>query len=121
MKMTTNIRRLGFVTIVDIRGRIVFGQEIESLRASVRELLSEGHKRVLFNLSNVDYIDTSGIGYLVSALTSVRNRGGELKLVNPNKKAQELIEATKLDRILEVMNDEAAAVSSFGESAAATA
>jgi anti-sigma B factor antagonist len=121
MHMTTSIRQVGGVTIVDISGRIVLGEESGALRELVRDLLSKGHKKVLLNLGNVNYIDSSGLGCLVSAFTSLRSQQGELKLLNLTNKVRDLMQITKLYTVFDIMDDEAVAVKSFGQSAAATA
>ena len=120
MDMTTSTRQVGGVTIVDISGRIVLGEESAALRGLVRDLLNEGHKKILFNLAEVNYIDSSGLGHLVSAFTSVRKQGGELKLLSLTKKVHDVMQITKLYTVFEVMDDEAAAVQSFGQSSSAT-
>jgi anti-sigma B factor antagonist len=121
MHMTTSIRQVGGVTIVDVSGRIVLGEESGALRELVRDLLSKGHKKVLFNLGNVNYIDSSGLGCLVSAFTSLRRQQGALKLLNLTNKVRDLMQITKLCTVFDIMDDEAVAVKSFGHSAAATA
>jgi anti-sigma B factor antagonist len=120
MNMTTSIREVGGVTIVDISGRIELGQESAALRNLVCNLLSKGHKKILFNLGNVNYIDSSGLGHLVSAFTSVRKQGGELKLLNLAKNVHNVMQITRLYTVFEITDNEAAAVKSFGQSAAAT-
>src|SRR4029077_3585022 len=82
IKMTASTRLVGGVTIVDLSGRIVLGEGSAGLRDLVRDLVSEGIKKILLNLHNVDYIDSSGLGELVNAFTSMRSQGGELKLLN---------------------------------------
>lgn len=121
MNMTTSIREVGGVTIVDISGRIVLGEESAALRNLVGDLLSKGHKKILFNLGDVNYIDSSGLGHLVSAFTSVRKQDGELKLLNLTKKVHDVIQITRLYTVFDIMDDEAAAVRSFGESSVANA
>ncbi len=120
MHMTTSIRQVGGVTIVDISGRIVLGEESAALRDLVCDLLSKGQKQILFNLGDVNYIDSSGLGHLVSAFTSVRNHGGELKLLNLSNNIQNLMQITRLYTVFEILDNEAAAVKSFSQSAAAT-
>src|SRR5437868_11735124 len=88
MKVST--RQVDGVTIVDCSGRITLGEGNVMLKDTVRELLSKGQKRILLNLGDVNYIDSSGIGELVSAFTTVRNQGGELKLLNLTKKVHEI-------------------------------
>jgi anti-sigma B factor antagonist len=120
MQMTASTRQVGGVTIVDIRGRIVLGEESAALRDLVRDLLSKGHKKILFNLGDVNYIDSSGLGHLVSAFTSVRKQDGELKLLNLTNKVHDLMQITRLYTVFEIMDDEAVAVKSFAQSATAT-
>jgi anti-sigma B factor antagonist len=120
MHMTTSIRQVGDVTIVDISGRIVLGEESAALRDLVCDLLRKGHKNILFNLGDVNYIDSAGLGHLVSAFTSVRKREGELKLLNLTNKVHDVMQITRLYTVFDIMDDEAVAVKSFGQSAAAT-
>jgi anti-sigma B factor antagonist len=119
MDMTTSTRQVDGVTIVDISGRIVLGEESAALRELVSELLSKGHKKILFNLGDVTYIDSSGLGHLVSAFTSVRKQQGELKLLNLTNKVHDLMQITRLYTVFDVTDDEAVAVKSFAQSAAA--
>jgi anti-sigma B factor antagonist len=121
MKMTTNIRQTGAVTVVDISGRIELGGESAALRDIVSDLLSKGHKQILLNLGDVHYIDSSGLGVLVSAFTTVRTHGGELKLLNLTNKVHDLMQITKLYTVFDIANNEGEAVKSFTQPAAATA
>jgi anti-sigma B factor antagonist len=121
MRLNVTTRQAGAVTIVDMRGRIVLGQETTSLRSLVSDLLSQGHTKILLNFANVDYIDSSGVGYLVGAFTSVRSHNGELKLLNPTKNVQELMHKTKLDTVIDIKDNEAVALRSFVKSEATTA
>ena len=118
MKMTMSNREVGPVTVVDISGRIELGAESAALRDSIRDLLTAGHKQILLNLANVHYMDSTGLGTLVSAFTSVRKQAGELKLVNLTDKVTDLMQITKLYTVFDIANDEAAAVKSFGSSTA---
>src|ERR1700741_1245553 len=113
MRLTTSTRQAGSVTIVDISGRIILGQETASLRSLVTDLLSKGQNKILFNFAAVDYIDSSGVGCLVGAFTSVRNNKGQLKLLCPTKNVQDVMQKTKLYRVLDIRDDEAAALGSF--------
>jgi anti-sigma B factor antagonist len=113
MKMTASTRLVGGVTIVDLSGRIVLGEGSAGLRDLVRDLVSEGNKKILLNLSDVNYIDSSGLGELVSAFTSVRKQGGELKLLHLTKRVHELLQITKLYTVFDITDDEAASVKSF--------
>ncbi|HJY92151.1 MAG TPA: STAS domain-containing protein [Candidatus Acidoferrum sp.] len=118
MKMTISTRQVGGITILDIGGRIVLGEESTSLRDVIRDLLKNGHKQILFNLGDVAYIDTTGLGSLVGAFTTVRKQGGDLKLLNLPEKFAGVMQITKLYKVFDIMNDEAAAVKSFGQSTA---
>ena len=118
MHMTTSTRQVADVTIMDISGRIVLGEEIISLRTLVIDLLSKGHKKILLNLAEVNYIDSSGLGHLVGAFASVRKQGGELKLLKLTNKVHDLMQITRLYTVFDIMDDEALAVKSFGQSAA---
>jgi anti-sigma B factor antagonist len=120
MNMITNTRQVGGVIIVDVRGRIVLGEESAALRHLVCDLLSKGHRNILFNLRDVDYIDSSGLGNMVGSFTSVRKQGGELKLLNLTNKVQDLLQITRLYTVFDILDDEAVAVKSFGQSAATT-
>jgi anti-sigma B factor antagonist len=121
MSMTTSTRQVGDVAIVDISGKIVLGEECATLREVVRDLLSKGQKKMIFNLGMVDYIDSSGLGNLISVFTSVRKQGGELKLLNLTNKIHDLLQITKLYTIFDVLDNEAIAVKSFDKTAAAAA
>ena len=110
MSMKTSTRQVDGVTIVDCSGGITLGEGSVILRDTVRELLSKGQKKILLNLGDVTYIDSSGIGELVSAFTTVRNQGGELKLLNLTKKVRDLLQITKLYTVFEVKDDEPLAV-----------
>jgi len=116
MKMTGSTRLVGGVTIVDLSGRIVLGEGSAGLRDLLRKLVSEGIKKILLNLRNVDYIDSSGLGELVSAFTSLRSQGGELKLLNLTKRVRALLQITKLLTVFDITDDEATSVKSFSPS-----
>jgi anti-sigma B factor antagonist len=111
--MKANNRQVSGVAVVDMSGRITLGEGSVILRDAVKDLLSKGHKKILLNLGDVTYIDSSGIGELVSAFTSVRNQGGELKLLNLTKKVHDLLQITKLYTVFDVKDDEAVAIQSF--------
>ena len=113
MSMKISNRQVDGVSIVDCSGRITLGEGSVTLRDTVRELLSKGRKKILLNLGEVNYIDSSGIGVLVSGFSTVRGQGGELKLVNLSKRIRDLLHITKLYSLFDVKDDEAAAVASF--------
>ncbi len=113
MSMKVSTRQVDGVTILDLSGRITLGEGSVQLRDAVRDLLSKGSKKILLNLGDVNYIDSSGIGELVSAYTTVRNQGGDLKLLNLTKKVHDLLQITKLYTVFDIKDDEASAVASF--------
>jgi anti-sigma B factor antagonist len=104
---------VGDVTVIDVAGRITLGEGSSNLREGIREMLAKGNKKILLNLGDVTYIDSSGIGELVSGFTSVANGGGQLKLINLTKRVKDLLQITKLYTVFEVFDDEAAAIRSF--------
>ena len=113
--MKTSTRKVDNVTIVDLSGRITLGEGSSVLRDLVRQTVAKGNKKILLNLGDVTYIDSSGIGELVSAFTSVRNAGGELKLLNLTKKVHDLLQITKLYTVFDVKDDEATAIQAFSK------
>jgi anti-sigma B factor antagonist len=106
-------REVSHVTILDVTGRITLGHETERLRDSIRTLISAGKKKIVLNLEQVDFIDSSGVGELVSSFTAVRNAGGDLKLLNLTKKVQDILNVTKLYTVFDIKDDEFTAVKSF--------
>lgn len=113
MSMKASTRQVDGVTIVDLSGRITLGEGSVVLRDAIKDLLGKGQKKILLNLGDVSYIDSSGIGELVSAFTSVRNQGGELKLLHLTKKVHDLLQITKLYTVFDVKDDEAGAIAAF--------
>ncbi len=113
MSMKATVRQIESVTVIDVSGRITLGEGCTQLRELIRDELSKGNKKLLLNLGDVTYIDSSGIGELVSAFTAVTNQGGQLKLLNLTKKVQDLLQITKLLTVFDVSNDEAKAIASF--------
>ena len=113
MSMKASTRQVDGVTIVDLSGRITLGEGSVVLRDTIKDLLGKGQKKILLNLGDVSYIDSSGIGELVSAFTSVRNQGGELKLLHLTKKVHDLLQITKLYTVFDVKDDEAGAIAAF--------
>ncbi len=113
MSMKVSTRQVDGITILDLSGRIVLGEGAIQLRDAVKELSNKGQKHILLNLGDVNYIDSSGLGELVTAYTSVKNAGGELKLLNLTKKVHDLLQITKLYTVFDVKDDEASAVSAF--------
>ena len=116
MSIDVSTHQSGGIAVVGLRGRITLGEGTEALRDTVRDLLSKGQNRILLNLGEVNYIDSSGIGELVSAFTAAKKQGGEVKLLNLTKKVHDLLQITKLYTVFDVKDDEASAVASFGSS-----
>jgi anti-sigma B factor antagonist len=113
LKFKATPRDSGNIILVDISGEITLGEGSSRLRELLRDLLAKGNNRIVLNLGDVDYIDSSGIGELVSGFNSVRNRGGELKLLHLSRKVQDLLLITKLYTVFDVHSDETTAVRSF--------
>jgi len=115
MSMKLNTRQVDGVTILDLSGRIAIGYGDVVLREAVRNALDEGAKKILLNLGDISYIDSSGIGALVGAYTMVNNQGGQLKLLNVTQKVYDLLQITQLITVFEIFDDEASAVASFSK------
>lgn len=113
MDVKIHTREVEDVTVVDVSGRIVLGEETSALRKTVRDLISTGKKKIVLNLADVNYIDSSGVGELVASYTAVRNAGGELKLLNLTKKVHDLLQVTKLYTIFDIKDNEFMAIKSF--------
>lgn len=113
MSIKISNREVDHVTILDISGRIVLGEETDKLRSTVREMIRKGKKKIILNLAEVDYIDSSGVGELVGSFTAVRNSGGEMKLLNLTPKVHDILNVTKLYTVFDVRDDEFKAVKSF--------
>ncbi len=113
MSVTMTTRQVGDVTVIDAAGRITLGEGSTTFRDTIKDLVAKGDKKVLLNLSEVSYIDSSGIGELVSGFTTVSNSGGKLKLVGLTKRVQDLLQITKLYTVFEVFDEEAPALASF--------
>jgi anti-sigma B factor antagonist len=113
VSVNINTRQVGDVTVVDVSGRITLGDGATMFRDTVRDLASKGNKKLLLNLAEVSYIDSSGIGEMVSVYTSVTGQGGQVKLLNLTKRVKDLLQITKLYTVFEVFDDEATAIKSF--------
>jgi len=112
-QLTINQRQSGEVTILDLAGRITIGEGSVQLREAVKDLLNNGKKKILLNLGDVSYVDSSGIGELVSSYTTTSNQGGQLKLLNLGKKIKDLLMITKLLTVFQTYEDEQEAIASF--------
>ena len=113
MSVKLNTRQVGDVSVVDVAGRITLGEGSSALRETLREMVSKNQKKILLNLGDVSYIDSSGIGELESGFTTVTNSGGQLKLLNLNKRVKDLLQITKLYTVFDVHEDEAHAIRAF--------
>ena len=112
-ELNINERQAGDVTVLDMSGKITIGEGSVALRTAIRRVLEEGKKRILLNLAGVSYIDSSGIGELVSSYTAINKEGGQLKLLNLTQKLQDLLAITKLLTVFDSYDDEGEALSSF--------
>jgi len=106
-------RELDGVTILDLSGRITLGEGSVQLRDAIRDLISKGSKSILLNLGDVNYIDSSGLGELVSAFTTAKNQNADVKLLNLTKKVKDVLQVTKLYTVFDIYDDEASAIGSF--------
>ena len=113
MSFEATSRDVGDVSVIDMNGRITLGEGSSLLRDLLRERISGGHKKILMNMAGVSYIDSTGLGELVSGYRMVKNQGGELKLLNLNKKVSDLLQITKLYTVFDIHNREDQAVASF--------
>jgi anti-sigma B factor antagonist len=118
MQLSLNTRTVDGILIVDCHGRIVFGEESALLRDSLRKLIAE-NKKIVLNLGGISYIDSGGLGTLVSLYTTAHNNGGAIKLANLTQRVGDLLQVTKLVTIFEVFDSEDAAIQSFRKGAAA--
>ena len=113
MSVKLSSRQVGDVTVIDAAGRITLGEGASAFRDTIRDLAAKGNRKLLLNLGEVSYIDSSGIGEMVSGFTNVTNNGGQLKLLNLSKRVKDLLQITKLYTVFDVYDDEAQAVRSF--------
>lgn len=114
MSFKATIREVGAVTIIDMEGRITLGEGSNLLRDLVRQSLEKGHKKIVMNMAGINYIDSTGLGELVSGYRMIKGEGGELKLLNLNKKVTDLLQITKLYTVFDIHNQEDQALASFG-------
>jgi anti-sigma B factor antagonist len=126
MAVKYNVRQTGDVTILDLNGRLSLGEALAFgpgsgvvLSETIRELTKKGQKKILLNLAAVTYVDSSGVGQLVGALTSARKQSGDIKLLRPSSQVLDLLKTTKLDKVFDIQEDEAAAIQSFSKGAGA--
>ena len=114
MSLTVGHREVDGVTIIDLGGRITLGDESSGkLRKTVQDVLAQGNKKILLNLAETSYIDSSGLGELVSTYTTASNQGAKVKLLNVQKKVQDLLQITKLYTVFDTFENEADGILSF--------
>ena len=113
MALTIATREVDGVIVLDLSGRITLGEGSVQLRDAIRGLISKGSKNILLNLGDVNYIDSSGLGELVSAFTTAKNQQADVKLLNLTKKVHDLLQLTKLYTVFDIKDDEAGAIASF--------
>ena len=128
MSLKYVVRQTRDVTILDLNGRLSLGEALAFgpgsglvLSETIRELTKKGQKKILLNLAGVTYVDSSGVGQLVGALTTARNQSGDIKLLKPSVHVLDLLKTTKLDGLFDIHEDETAAIQAFSRSAGATA
>lgn len=119
MSLTLKTRQVEDVTVVDVAGQIKLGEAAVSMRETLRDLVAKNHKKIVLNLGEVSYIDSSGIGELVAGYTTVRDKGGQLKLLNLTKRVKDVLQITKLYTVFDVHDNEAHAIRSFSAAASA--
>jgi anti-sigma B factor antagonist len=115
--LITSQRQFGSITIVDLRGSIDLGEASLTLRRTIRDLVESARTKIILNFSQVNSIDSAGVGELAGAYVPVKSKGGELKFLNPTKKVHDMLKITQLDRVFAVYIDEQTAIRSFSESA----
>ena len=113
MALAISSREVDGVTVLDLSGRITLGEGSVQLRDAIRDLIGKGQQKILLDLGDVNYIDSSGLGELVSAYTSARNQGATVKLLKLTKKVHDLLQLTKLYTVFDIYDDEASAIGSF--------
>ena len=113
MALTIASREVDGVTVLDLSGRITLGEGSVQLRDAIRDLIGKGEKNILLSLGDVNYIDSSGLGELVSAFTTAKNQNADVKLLNLTKKVKDVLQVTKLYTVFDIYDDEAHAIGSF--------
>jgi len=109
-----NVREVGVVTIVDLKGLLMLGESSAVLRMTIRELMDRQCRKIVLNFREVTQIDSAGVGELVAAFSTVKSKDGQLKLLNPPKKVQDMLKLTQLVKLIDVYADEQSAIRSFG-------
>jgi len=113
--MTISTRTVNSVTVVDLGGKLILGEDTAQFRTRMQELIQSGAKKILLNMGNIQYVDSSGVGELVRAYASAGSQGGQLKLLGLTRRIHDLLMVTKLLTVFEAFDDEKQAVESFGD------
>jgi anti-sigma B factor antagonist len=113
MSLKMGTREVNGIIIVDLSGKVTLGEASASIREELRDQIGHGYRKIVLNLANVTYIDSAGLGELTAGYTSVKNQGGELKLLNLTKRVHDLMQITKLHTVFDVYDDEKTALASF--------
>jgi len=119
MSLIVKTRKVDNVVVMDLSGKLTIGEPVMQLRDALRVQVAEGDSKFIVNLGDVSYVDSSGLGELVSSYTTVRNKGGDVKLLKLTAKIKDLLQMTKLLTVFDVYDDEAKAVASLKGSAKA--
>ena len=114
MSLKLSTREVKDIMIIDLSGRLTMGEPCAAIRDEIRDEIGQGNRKVVFNLADVSYIDSAGLGELTAAYTSVKNRDGQLKLLNLTKRVHDLMQITKLYTVFDVYDDEKKVIASFG-------
>ena len=114
MSLKLSTREVKDIIIIDLSGRLTMGEPCAAIRDEIRDEIGQGNRKVVFNLGDVSYIDSAGLGELTAAYTSVKNRDGQLKLLNLTKRVHDLMQITKLYTVFDVYDDEKKVIASFG-------
>jgi len=114
MALRMSTREVRGIIVIDLNGQITLGEASAALRDELRDQLNQQCSKMVLNLADVTYIDSAGLGELTAAYTSVKNRGGQLKLLNLTKRVHDLMQITKLYTVFDVFDDEKKALASFG-------
>jgi anti-sigma B factor antagonist len=115
MAFVIETRQTAGATVLDISGRLTFGDPTVELRETVRRQLTEGHRKFALNLAAVSYMDSAGLGQVIATYTSVRNKGGHVVLVQPSEKTEHLLQITKLVTIFDTYDGEAEAIEALAK------
>ncbi len=117
MSVQINTREVEGIIVMDLRGRVTLGEATGKVRETIRVIVTGGHRKVLLNLSELDYLDSAGLGEIIGAYTTMRNAGGEMKLLGVTGRALDLLQVTKLATLFELFSEEAEGLKSFSQTA----